>query len=130
MSDLCTPRDWQAIATREAAELLGTPEADARLAEARRYGLCADELEQLRESAAEDDGVRLALATILTDTANALKGDPKGNIKHSWHDLALIAAQLRDDHADMTRQLRESEARNLSLRASIALMEAKHDRAR
>lgn len=39
-------RDWQAIATREAAEFLGTPEGAARLVEAKRYGLLADALAQ------------------------------------------------------------------------------------
>lgn len=45
---LLTPRDWQAIAQREAGELLGTPEGAAKLAEAKRYGMLADEIERLR----------------------------------------------------------------------------------
>ena len=48
---LLTPRDWQAMAQREASELLGTPEGAAKLAEAKRYGLLADEIERLRELA-------------------------------------------------------------------------------
>ena len=43
---ILTPRDWQAIAQREASELLGTSEGAARLAEAKRYGALADVIEQ------------------------------------------------------------------------------------
>ena len=47
MSQLLTPRDWQAQAQREASELLGTPEGAAKLVEAKRYGALADEIERL-----------------------------------------------------------------------------------
>jgi hypothetical protein len=50
MSRLLTPRDWQAQAQREANELLGTPEGAAKLVEAKRYGMLADELERLNET--------------------------------------------------------------------------------
>lgn len=46
-------RDWQAIATREAAEFLGTPEGAARLVEAKRYGLLADALAQQPQGSGE-----------------------------------------------------------------------------
>lgn len=46
---ILTPRDWQAIAQREASDLLGTPEGAAKIAEAKRYGALADEIERLRE---------------------------------------------------------------------------------
>jgi hypothetical protein len=49
-------RDWQAIATREAAEFLGTPEGAARLVEAKRYGLLADALATQRQAEPVDDG--------------------------------------------------------------------------
>lgn len=45
---LLAPRDWQAMALREAAELTGTPEGSARLAESTRYAALADEIERLR----------------------------------------------------------------------------------
>ena len=45
---LLAPRDWQAIALREAAELTGAPEGAARLAESKRYAALADEIERLR----------------------------------------------------------------------------------
>lgn len=48
MNPLLTPRDWQAQAQREAQELLGTPEGAAKLVEAKRYGVLADEIERLR----------------------------------------------------------------------------------
>ena len=43
---LCTPRDWQQMKQNEALRLAGTPEGDAKLAEAKRYRACADEIEQ------------------------------------------------------------------------------------
>ena len=48
MTDLLTPRDWQAIAQQKALELAGTPEAAEKLAESKRYGALADELDRLR----------------------------------------------------------------------------------
>lgn len=45
-----SPRDWQAMALREAAALTGTPEGRARLAESKRYGALADELDRLRSA--------------------------------------------------------------------------------
>lgn len=45
---LLKPRDWQQIAQRQATDMLGTPEAAEKLAEARRYGALADELEHLQ----------------------------------------------------------------------------------
>lgn len=50
---LLAPRDWQAMALREAAELTGTPEGAARLAESKRYGALADEIERLRAQLAK-----------------------------------------------------------------------------
>lgn len=47
MNPLLTPRDWQAQAQREAQELIGTPECAAKLVEAKRYGMLADEIERL-----------------------------------------------------------------------------------
>ena len=47
---LLAPRDWQAMALREAAELTGTPEGSARLAESKRYGALADEIERLQKT--------------------------------------------------------------------------------
>lgn len=44
---LITPRDWQLIAQREAAALLGAPEGAAKLAEAKRYGVLADKIDRL-----------------------------------------------------------------------------------
>jgi thiamine biosynthesis protein ThiC len=43
-----TPRDWQAIALRDAAEMCGTAEGAHRLVEARRYGALADEIDRLK----------------------------------------------------------------------------------
>lgn len=57
---MLTPRDWQQIALGEAAELMGTPLAAAKLAEAKRYGALADALEAQR---ARIESLRGALKT-------------------------------------------------------------------
>jgi hypothetical protein len=51
--NLCTPRDWQRIAQREALDLLGSPEGAIKLAEAARYGSCADRIEGLERALQE-----------------------------------------------------------------------------
>ena len=43
---ILTPRDWQAMAQREASELLGTHQGASKLAEAKRYGALDDVIEQ------------------------------------------------------------------------------------
>ena len=45
---LLAPRDWQAIALREAADVAGTPECSAKMVESKRYAALADEIERLR----------------------------------------------------------------------------------
>jgi hypothetical protein len=47
---ILTPRDWQNIATVEAARLDGAPEAHAKLIEANRYGALADEIGRLKSA--------------------------------------------------------------------------------
>ena len=54
-----TPRDWQAIAQREAIELLGTYECAAKVVEAKRYGALADRIAELDALSA---GVYIAAA--------------------------------------------------------------------
>ena len=53
---ILTPRDWQAVAQLEASDLLGTPEGATKLAEAKRYGALADELERLQRELGECSG--------------------------------------------------------------------------
>ena len=50
---LFAPRDWQAMALRDAAELTGTAEGAYRLAESKRYGALADEIDRLNTVAAD-----------------------------------------------------------------------------
>ncbi len=52
-----------------------------------------DELEQ---EADEHDQLREKLATILTNTAIALKGEEPELTSWSWHDLAEVAQKLHD----------------------------------
>ena len=44
---LVTPRDWQLIAIQQAINLAGTPEAPAKFAEAKRYAVLAELIEDL-----------------------------------------------------------------------------------
>ena len=57
---LLTPRDWQSMALRNAADNLGTSEGAALLAEAKRYGALADEIERM---ARRIDALTLALVS-------------------------------------------------------------------
>ena len=44
-------RDWQSIKQAQAIEAAGTPEAASLLAESKRYGTAADELERIKKEA-------------------------------------------------------------------------------
>ena len=48
MNPLLTPRDWQAQALRESHEVNDMYNISAKLVEAKRYGMLADEIERLR----------------------------------------------------------------------------------
>lgn len=88
MNDLITPRDWQHIAQQQAIELLGTPEADAKQAEAKRYGMLADEIDRLRDgykrirdssdSEMMDGDLARDIAVEMLYTTNPTESVPKG----------------------------------------------------
>lgn len=46
--------------------------------------------------------INTRLARILTDTANALKGEPEPHVMHSWHDLADVAKRAVDGLKEQT----------------------------
>lgn len=46
--------------------------------------------------------INTRLARILTDTANALKGEPEPHVMHSWHDLAEVAKRAVDGLKEQT----------------------------
>lgn len=48
---------------------------------------------QLRAESDEDDALRSRLASLLTRTANALKGEPEPLHQHDWSDLPDVAAR-------------------------------------
>lgn len=52
-----------------------------------------DIIKQLREDAAEEDSLRTKMATLLAETAVALKGKEAALHRHSWHDLPVIALE-------------------------------------
>lgn len=79
------------MALREATELLGTHEGAAKLAEAKRYSVLADEIERLREHA-----VVLAATTeeverercVAICSAQAKEADGDINYSDACHDCA------------------------------------------
>lgn len=50
---LVSLRDWQHVKQQQALEAMGTQEAAEYLAESKRYGACADEIQKLRDHIAE-----------------------------------------------------------------------------
>lgn len=68
----------------------------------------------LRAEVADEAAMRERLAAILTRTAAALKGEPTPLTVHSWHDLAEVAAALRNALAEVRENWR-LDAKNLSL---------------
>jgi hypothetical protein len=91
-------RDWQAIATREAAEFLGTPEGAARLVEAKRYGLLADALATQRQAepvARAADEVTDAQRDVIAERARQVAAEgwtPQHDDEHGNGAIALAAA--------------------------------------
>jgi len=62
---------------------------------------CVDHFNQMRYERDAQDALRERMSSILTATANALKGDPDELSSHGWHDLAEVAQALvkqRDDY--------------------------------
>ena len=85
------------------------------------------EVRRLREDADEDASVRDMLASLLTSTANALKGEPEQLWMHDWSDLPQVAGQhaaglrtLSDTVALLTRERGELLAAIARVRALCA----------
>lgn len=53
-------------------------------------------LKRLHDERDEEDALRERMASLLTGTANALKGEPDPRMSHSWHDLADWSRALRN----------------------------------
>lgn len=64
---------------------------------------------------AEGEVLRERLASLLHDTANALKGEPKPLTDHSWADLPDTAANLRALLEDVVRSADEQDPVHASL---------------
>jgi hypothetical protein len=56
-------------------------------------GTLFDGVQQLIREAEEDDALRSRLTSLLTRTANALKGEPAPLAAHDWSDLPDVAAR-------------------------------------
>jgi hypothetical protein len=74
---------------------MNAAEAEAAAARA-ELATAQARIKELEEEAADDDQLREKMATILRDTANALKGKPDARMLHSWHDLADWGQKARD----------------------------------
>lgn len=97
----------------------------AAMEEERAKALAA--VRRLREDADEDASVRDMLASLLTSTANALKGEPEQLWMHDWSDLPQVAGQhaaglrtLSDTVALLTRERGELLAAIARVRALCA----------
>lgn len=80
--------------------------------------------------------INTRLARILTDTANALKGEPEPLTSHSWHDLAEVAkravdglreqvdAQSVDNHLAVAQPVVNSEEHLRELVAGTVILDS------
>ena len=81
---ILTPRDWQQIAQGEALTLAGMPEAHAKLVEAKRYGLLADEIDRQR---AENSEYRELLRELLVQLCENPGVRDDGNAPGHCHQI-------------------------------------------
>jgi len=68
-----------------------------------------EEIEQLKINLDEERRLREKLASLLEQTANALKGQPKPLYWHDWSDLPKVAIQLKED-LDLHKKIRSAQA--------------------
>lgn len=73
----------------------------------------------LKTELAEEAALRDRMSQILRDTANALHGGPLGDGYWSWHDLADLATQLREDYENALIVNSELQYDNSNLRALV-----------
>jgi len=123
-----TDLDLDAIEARANAAMLSPTgqQYDAAVVLSTDVPALVAEVRRLREDADEDASVRDMLASLLTSTANALKGEPEQLWMHDWSDLPQVAGQhaaglrtLSDTVALLTRERGE-------LLAAIARVRALH----
>jgi len=67
-----------------------------------------------------EEATMSAMSKILTDTANVLKGDPGPLSSHSWHDLAAIAAALKQTSEKWRQLTHQYDAERIRLKAELA----------
>jgi len=65
------------------------------------------ELREARHQLDEGDQLRTRLSTLLTGTANALKGPPPDLVWHDWSDLPAVAAKTVEALAAAQAQAKE-----------------------
>jgi hypothetical protein len=73
------------------ALMTGTPDGPPQSKQAMRRTIA-----ELRAEVKEDERLRSRLSSILTHTANALKGPPATLTSHDWSDLPKVAAAMRE----------------------------------
>ena len=112
---ILTPRDWQAMAQREASDLLGTPEGAAKLAEAKRYGALADvikqqhrDIERLREH-----------AIVLAETARQVEREACAEVCEAVHVRPIQGAH--EEYLAGKEMAIQQCARAIRVRAATAL---------
>lgn len=68
---------------------------------------CEKEIAELHSELKSADDLRERMSKILTDTANALKGEPDELTLHSWHDLAEKAMELKASNNSLREAFRK-----------------------
>ena len=78
--------------------------------------LLEDQLKEAQQDLWDSEDARLRMRILLTQTANALKGNPEPLMEHDWSDLPKVAAKLVDDQAHLGEFL-HTQARRLGVKA-------------
>lgn len=83
--------------------------------------------DELLDDIAEESAVREKLATLLAETAVALKGQEAALFRHSWHDLAEVAGKVVAQRDELLAALEriECEPINAEFMAREAIDRAK-----
>jgi hypothetical protein len=99
----------------EAGEAVSEPRvSDERLAELCKrpaWHAIAHDLRDARAELNEDETLRNRMAQLLTDTANAMKGEPEPLHCHDWSDLPKFAALMVVNERNLIEQCNAARAR-------------------
>lgn len=75
-----------------------------------RFARAEAERDRLVREEEESDEVRARMASLLRDTANALKGEPGPLVSHDWSDLPEVATRVKAERGRLARQVEAVKA--------------------